>query len=124
MIYLDTSAAAKLFLDEDSRAEVEDLIAGQPLVSSVLLDIELSKVWQRAGGTGHGYRALTDQGAKVDIRPEIVNRTCAIQAVRSLDAIHLATALFLQDSGLTISLLCFDNHLREAAELHGIRVIP
>lgn len=42
MIYIDTSALAKLALPERESSEVAALLEGQQLFSSALIDIELS----------------------------------------------------------------------------------
>jgi uncharacterized protein len=40
--------------------------------------------------------------------------------VRTLDAIHLATLLFLQDQGLPMELATYDHRLSDAAEALGV----
>ena len=65
MIYVDTSALAKLALPERESSEAAALLQGQQLFSSALIGIELSKVWQRSGLTGTGYREFTEGVSKV-----------------------------------------------------------
>lgn len=124
MIYVDTSALAKLALPERESSEAAALLHGQQLFSSVLIEIELSKVWQRSGLTGTGYRKFTEGVSKVAISDEVIHRACSLTGVRSLDAIHLASACLLRDSGLTLSLYTYDKQLHAAAQSEGFTVLP
>ncbi|OFK67761.1 MULTISPECIES: type II toxin-antitoxin system VapC family toxin [unclassified Corynebacterium] len=124
MIYVDTSALAKLALPERESSEVAALLEGQQLFSSALIDIELSKVWQRSGLTGAGYRKFTEGVSKVGISDEVIRRACSLTGVRSLDAIHLASACLLRDAGLTLTFFTYDKQLHAAAQSQGFAVFP
>lgn len=124
MIYVDTSALAKLTLPERESAEAAALLHGQQLFSSALIDIEISKVWQRSGLTGTGYVKFTEAVSKVAINDEVIRRACSLTGVRSLDAIHLASACLLRDAGLTLSFFTYDKQLHTAAQSEGFTVLP
>ena len=124
MIYVDTSALAKLALPERESYEVAALLEGQQLFSSALIDIELSKVWQRSGLTGTGYREFTEGVSKVGINDEVIRRACSLTGVRSLDAVHLASACLLRDAGLALAFFTYDKQLHAAARSQGFTVLP
>lgn len=124
MIYVDTSALAKLALPERECSEVAALLEDQQLFSSALIDIELSKVWQRSGLTGTGYRKFTEGVSKVGISDEVIRRACSLTGVRSLDAIHLASACLLRDAGLVLDFFTYDKQLHAAAQSQGFTVLP
>lgn len=124
MIYLDTSAAAKIFQNESGREEILELLNNKEVVSSTLLKVELSKVWQRAGMIGDGYIRAIQDVSLIDITDEVVNRACGTMRVRPLDAIHLATASLLRDSGVSVQIATYDKQLRSAALNAGFEVLP
>jgi hypothetical protein len=45
-------------------------------------------------------------------------------AVRTLDALHLASMLFLIDQGIEVHLASYDGRMRSAAEALGIGMYP
>ena len=125
-IYVDTSAAAKLLVQEpESDALRRWIIAEQPmLASSVLLRTELTRV---------ATRLATDQSARAEtilsgilILP-ISAATFALAGkldptrMRSLDALHLAAALDLGDD--LDGLLTYDNQLAGAASDLDLKVL-
>lgn len=124
MFYVDTSALAKLALPEHESSEAAALLQGQQLFSSALIDIELSKVWQRNGLTGTGYQAFTEGVSKVGISDEVIRRACSLTGVRSLDAIHLASACLLRDTGLALTFFTYDKQLHAAAQSQGFAALP
>ena len=118
MIYIDSSVAlARVF--REPRAPPARFWT-EPLVSSKLLEYE---VWNRV----HAY-ALTrshSEEARVMLGGvELIELTESVLAravepfpvaVRTLDALHLATADFLRKNGERIELASFDNRLLAAA---------
>ena len=97
MIYLDTSAALKLVMPEAETAQLELWIAeraGVPRVSSRLLRIEmLRSVARTAPQRMSRANVVLSSIALVSI-DEVASTAEVIgnQTLRSLDAIHLATA--------------------------------
>jgi uncharacterized protein len=122
VIYLDSAALVKLVREED---ETRALVAwlnervGQRLVASVLVDVEVPRALRRSQPGVLGAVAATL--ARID-RIELdaaVRATAAAYVdplVRSLDAIHLATADQLVASGKDVSaFVTYDKRLAEAA---------
>jgi predicted nucleic acid-binding protein len=118
VIYLDSSVAlAQLFAEDRSAATT---LAQAPLISSRLLEYE---VWNRihARGFTQSHRdeaqALIDRVTLMDLTPSVLARALAPLPVpvRTLDALHLATAIYLCERGDVIELASFDRRLLAAA---------
>ncbi|HEX6499098.1 MAG TPA: type II toxin-antitoxin system VapC family toxin [Micromonosporaceae bacterium] len=125
--YVDTSAALKLLVEEHhSRAfgEFYDENSGASWVSSALLRIELIRaVTRSAPALLPDARGLLLAFDYVNIDDEIVDGAMnePDRGLRSLDAIHLATARVL-GSDLT-GLVTYDDRLANAANDAGIPVV-
>jgi predicted nucleic acid-binding protein len=126
MIYLDTSAAAKLVKDEYGSAELAVFITariGEPLVSSALVYPELLRAVARADpGFTPRAMALLQRIMTVPMAADIVLESATVgnPYLRTLDAIHLATALALAEE--ISSFLTYDKRLAEAAAAAGLHV--
>jgi uncharacterized protein len=93
-----------------------------PWVSSVVLDVEAFRAVARHGsGFVHGLRSVLDMIELVELNPgiRILAQTVKPATVRSLDAIHLGTALSI--TGLT-AFVTYDKRLAEAAAGAGLPV--
>ena len=125
MIYLDTSVALAQLLAED-RKPPATLWAGT-LVSSRLLEYE---VWTRvharklAGSHGEAVRALLGRVAFVELDRRVLARALESfpSPVGTLDALHLASALFLREHGQQVALASYDAQLVRAARALGLGV--
>ena len=125
MIYLDTSVALAHLLG-DTRRPPESLWS-QPLVASRLLQYE---TWTRLNARGltktHGAdaRHLIAMVALVELAPPVLER--ALEPfpvpVRTLDALHLATLLFLRDQAQTLQLATYDERLQQGAVALGVQL--
>lgn len=123
--YLDASAFIKLVAAEPETPALEtELEQWSELASSELLEVEAGRFRQRYGGDvanaielGLGQMTLIPIGSEV----RSVAATVRPARVRSLDAIHLATALSL-GSRLGV-LFAYDRRLLEAAEQNGLRTL-
>ena len=127
MIYLDTSVALAHMLAED-RAPPPSLWQ-QPLVASRLLEYEIwTRLHARGLGRSHGEeaRALIGRVALIELAPPILVRALDPfpVAVRTLDALHLASIEFLRVRGQTIDLATYDGRLSAAARALGITLFP
>lgn len=127
MHYVDTSFVALQLLGQEGGAQAErimaDVLAVGAAISSVLLEIELTRVARRTGAPLTSVRSLLDEIHLVDINRDVVDRACALtDSLKSLDAIHLATALILDSDRAPITLLTHDAHLAAAARRSGLRV--
>ena len=124
MYYCDSSAVAKLVLEEDFSSDVEHFLAeGVLRVSSTLMRVELARTVARrapqlsltAVAVGEGFELL-------EISPEVLSIAATLPpaTLRTLDAIHLATASLLR-SELT-AFVSYDERLLEAAAAFGLPV--
>ena len=125
MIYVDTSALLKLVKDDEAegpalRAFVAE--AAEPLfVSSALVAVEARRGIQRLRPEGlPKMDLLLAEVAQVDISSTVIESASRLpdSLLRSLDAIHLATALLIRDDVET--LLTYDDRLLTAAKAHGL----
>ena len=123
-LYLDTSAAAKLLVDEDESealaAYLDRTVDGQELISSALLETELRRLAIRLE---LDQSMVTDLLARVDLvdPPRSLFHEAGLLPgthLRSLDALHLATALRVNSD----TFLAYDARLLDAARSIGLRV--
>lgn len=124
--YLDTSAAAKLVISErGSRAMTTWAGAhADEVVSSDLLRTELLRATRRgAPEQMPRARSVLDSITLLLVSTETFERAAELElfALRSLDAIHLASALELGDE--LDGIVTYDDRLSDAAALHGLTVI-
>ncbi|MDX1469547.1 MAG: type II toxin-antitoxin system VapC family toxin [Acidimicrobiia bacterium] len=123
--YLDSSAIVKLVASEPDTPALSGFLEGrQPLISSALATAEVHRAVIPLGERFHR------QAAEVLARIELVRISSEVLAdagrlepasLRSLDAIHLATASLLGDS--LGGLVTYDGRISEAAESLGWNVI-
>jgi predicted nucleic acid-binding protein len=118
MIYLDTSVLLAQLLAEDRRPP-EDLW-DEPLVSSRLLEYEVwARLHARGLGASHGEpaRLLLSRLAFLELdRPVLARALEPFPApVRTLDALHLASADFLRHQGLPVQVASYDDRFMELA---------
>lgn len=125
MIYLDTSAALKLVVPEAETAGLELWVAervGVPRVSSRLLRIEMLRSVARTAPERIS-RANVVLSSVALVSMDDVAPTAEVigdRTLRSLDAIHLATAHELRTE-LT-AFVCYDKRLCHAAQALGLPV--
>ena len=123
MVYLDTSVALAHLLGEDVPPHEE--IWEESLVSSRLLAYEL---WNRLDAMGlrgshtSEARELLGRVATLGLMEPFLERATEgfSTPVRTLDALHLASLLFLVEQGLKIQLASYDQRLNAAADALGI----
>ena len=123
--YLDSSALVKLAVDEpESAALRRHLRRRRTLVSSALARTEVLRALLPAGpeavAAGRQALALCDL---VRINDATLNRAAALlpHELRTLDAIHVATALRLEDE--LGALVTYDGRMADAARAVGVRVV-
>lgn len=122
MIYLDTSVVLAQLLAEDQKPPAD--LWRETVVSSRLLEYE---VWNRlhARNLAHTYgelaRGLLARLALLELAPTVLSR--ALEPfpipVRSLDALHLASAEFLRTQSQFVEVATYDARLRQAATQMG-----
>jgi hypothetical protein len=126
MIYLDSAAVVKLAHAEPESAALRGWLeerAEAQWVSSVLTEIESFRALARyAPEAVSRLPAVLDQIDLIDLdqRIRILARTVTPATVRSLDAIHLGTALHVRPS-LT-SFVTYDKRLLDAAQAAGLPI--
>ncbi len=125
MIYLDTSVVlARLFAEDRSPT---DAFWSQTFVASRLLEYEVfTRIHARAAQATHGAaaRQLVDRANLMEMSAEVLSRALLpfAQPVRTLDALHLATLVFLRSRGLSLELATYDQRLAVAAVSEGFEL--
>jgi predicted nucleic acid-binding protein len=123
-LYLDTSAAAKLLVQEDESdvlvAYLDGTVDGQDLVSSALLDTELRRLAVRIQLDQSMVTELLARIDLVDPSRSLFHEAGLLPGdhLRSLDALHLATALRVDSD----TFLSYDVRLLDAARSVGLSV--
>ncbi|MTD57676.1 type II toxin-antitoxin system VapC family toxin [Amycolatopsis pithecellobii] len=127
MIYLDTAALVKLIRREPESDVLVEWLAGQAdtmLVSSALAEVELPRALLRTEPELIvEVPGVLERIARYEI-DDLVRSTAAsyrVPELRSLDAIHLATAHTVFGAQLT-SFVTYDKRLRACAESLGLAV--
>jgi uncharacterized protein len=122
--YLDSSAFVKLAAEETESAALKQYLAAWPrAASSALLHVEALRAAMRAGreAVAGTRRALRDL-ILMEIDNAVLEEAALVgpRMLRSLDAIHLATARMLgPDLGVIVT---YDRRLAEAAGELGLPV--
>ncbi|MGH9089963.1 MAG: type II toxin-antitoxin system VapC family toxin [Acidimicrobiales bacterium] len=127
MIYLDTSALLKILFHERESGVLARWLTSRadvPKVSSELCQVEAVRACRRIdeGAVPSAVRLLSGLDL-VPITKEIIERAALVGApsLRSLDAIHLASALLLRAD--LSSFVAYDRRLQEAAEAENLAVV-
>jgi predicted nucleic acid-binding protein len=121
--YLDSSAIVKLAIAEPESSALRRFLRGRtPLVSSALSRAEVQRalLFEGEPGTARG-KAVLSRIDTVRVSDRVLNAAGTLQpaSLRSLDAIHLATALLLGgDLGLVVT---YDERMFEAACELGLK---
>lgn len=125
MIYLDTSALIKLVRREAESDALADWLedrAGDPLLSSAIAEVEVPRALRRSEpALLTTVPGLLQRIAICEI-DEAVRATAAAYSdphLRSLDAVHLATAQVIAGSELT-AFVAYDHRLLAAASTQGL----
>lgn len=129
-LYVDSSALLKRYVDEPDSPHAEELLASDPvLVSSWVTVVEVRRNLARLL---EGHDALAAQAqftidldsfALMSVNEAVATEAASIGetlGVRSLDAVHLASARQLRDEALTF--VTFDLRQAQAARSLGLRV--
>lgn len=126
ILYLDSSALVKLAVREAETPALRRVIRSWPgRVSSIVAWVEVSRAARRSGKRraperardaleGLELLALDDEVARLAVTVEPAG-------LRSIDAIHVATALALGSA--VGAFACYDRRLRSAAEAAGFDVL-
>jgi predicted nucleic acid-binding protein len=129
VVYLDTSAAARLFKTEPESAALETWLTTQG--SALVLTSDLTRTELRramhAAGVSHEVReeaeAWLADCALLRVAPALCDRAgdlCPATRLRSLDALHTAAALSLVPA--LMAFVTYDERLAEVARVSGLPV--
>jgi uncharacterized protein len=121
--YLDSSAIVKLAIEERESAPLRRHLRRRgPLTTSALARTEVLRAMLEEGEPGLTRgRDVLGRLNLVRVNDRVLNAAGALlpSALRSLDAIHLATALQLGDD--VGQLVTYDERMAEAARTLGLR---
>lgn len=125
-LYADASALVKLVVDEAETPALQDYLRVDqpPLTTSALTLVEVQRSARVANSGGEGAaraRALLDAVELVDLDRDLLEDAVSYSSahVRSLDAIHLASAVRVGARRM----LVYDRRLAEAASAAGLEVL-
>lgn len=137
IVYLDTSALVKLYVEEAGSPEAREVVQeAQVVASSRIAYVEsraaFARKYRERGITRNAYRAtirdIDHDWAHyliLDVSDDLVKLAGSfteIHALRAFDAIHLASAVTLQkETGRVVAFSCFDTRLSSAARKEGLR---
>ncbi|MGC5166712.1 type II toxin-antitoxin system VapC family toxin [Luteimicrobium sp. DT211] len=124
-VYLDTSAVVKLVvLEPESRRLAHWLAEAAPIVTSDVTRTELARAVRRVDAQ-LAVRAqhVLDGCVLLGLTAEVCDAAGRLEpsGLRSLDALHLASALHLGDE--LDALVTYDERLALAAEAYGVAVV-
>jgi len=127
LLYLDSSALVKLVIVEPESGPLAEVLTDWPAqVSSIVATVEIRRAARRAAAAP-AVNARADQVAAqlglVFLTPEVAREAAEIRphGLRSLDAIHLASALSLGDD--LGGFATYDARIASAAETAGLSVV-
>ncbi len=137
IVYAESSAVLAWILGEPSAGGVRKLLVGADrVVTSALTATECGRAIVRAGREGRlseaeelaALRLLDVAERNWDVHA-ITDRVLAraraafpVEPVRTLDGLHLATALVLQDGLGRLTMVSFDDRIRANAERLGLEL--
>jgi uncharacterized protein len=124
LAYADSSALAKLVVDEPESEALERYLASEAisLISSRIAVVEVTRTATLANPALRGEAdALLATCLLVDVGAAVLERAAELSSarLRTLDAIHLATALNVEPDEVIV----YDERLTEAAAVVGLRAI-
>lgn len=124
--YLDTSAAVKLVVAERGSKPLRGWLESRDgqIISSDLLRTELLRTVRRAAPEQMVQaRAVLDAVTLMTVPTSVFERAATVEPelVRSLDALHLASALELADE--LEGLVTYDHGMATAAKALGVAVV-
>ena len=138
-IYAETSAViAWLLIEERGHAVSEALSGADHIVASDLTLLECQRILVRATASGQSaegdvadrmsvLRAVAVHWHLLRIGGDVVERagrSFPVEPVRSLDAIHLSSALVARTAMPGLQILSLDDRVRENAKALGFDLVP
>lgn len=139
VVYAESSAVLAWLLGQDRGDEVEEALAGaEGVVASELTVVECERVLIRAWSTGllpeahhrdqSAYLArVVSHWTRFRMDDDVVERSrrpFPVEPIRTLDAVHLASALVARSAVPRLKLLTLDQRVRENAQRLGFETLP
>jgi uncharacterized protein len=125
LAYLDTSAYVKLPLEETGHEQLRvELSQWDGYVSSMLLGVEAIRACSRkSSGSARDARVWLEGVSLVPLDDLVLDTATTLlpPTLRTLDALHIATALSVREE--VGAFFTYDARLGEAAAEHGLPVI-
>lgn len=128
MLYLDSSALVKLVIRERESGDLQERLResrSEMSLSSLVAAVEVPRAVARATDEHAAVRRADEVLAAVDLRQldeDVIAAAGTVGAdVRSLDAIHLGTAITLRDD--IDAFIAYDRRLLEAAQAAGLPAV-
>jgi predicted nucleic acid-binding protein len=124
-VYVETSAAAKLLVEEPESAALtkylDDLVDRSPLISSMVLETELRRFAVRHDLNQSAVSDVLDRFDLIDLDRAIFVEAGLLPGthLRSLDALHIAVAVRMGAD----SMVAYDVRQAESARAVGLRVV-
>jgi predicted nucleic acid-binding protein len=125
--YLDSSAFCKVFLEEAHSDQMREFFTAQGskrrLVVSFLTELETERALSRLGVDPSQVIDAIEAIPLIPVSAEVFAQAKDVlpKSLKSLDAIHLATAMLLKNLG--VAMVTFDKQLAAAARQNGIEAI-
>lgn len=140
ILYVDTSALVKLYVDEPLSQELSAVVEkAEAIATSLLAYAEAMAAFARARREARlspqGYRHVVDAFEEdwprymtVEVTDRLVKtagKLAVSRALRGYDALHLASALSLHERvSSAVIFLAFDRELSVAAKREALRIHP
>ena len=137
ILVLDTSALVKIYISEPGSERTREAVArDEPKAASVLAFAEMHATFARRrreelllpaeleqirGSFGDDWEKLTQIPVGEAVL-RLVPGLCERHPLRGADAVHLASALLLQQEGLEVIFACSDRNLLGAAAAEGLAI--
>ena len=137
-LHIDTSTYLKLFLKEKGSDKARKLVKGNNLLSSAILTSEcfsaLSRRKQAQEVNDKTFDRLVSRIKKdlqyieiVKLTDDVLKKTeevCLRSTARTLDAIHIGSALLFQElTGIDLTFVTSDKKQVEVAKLEGLKTL-
>lgn len=139
IVYAESSAVLAWLLGDDGGEDAAAVLGeAEAVVASDLTRVECERVLIRAWSTGAvteaeaaDHRAMLSRVAghwtRLRVDEEVVDRALRpfpVEPVRTLDALHLGSALLARSAAPGLRLLSLDQRVRENGERLGLAPLP
>jgi predicted nucleic acid-binding protein len=139
IVYAESSAVLCWLLGESRASEVARILGGADrVVASVVTGIECARAVVRGATVGaitrvqaraliQSYRDVEVGWDRVELHDRVMDRAGApfpVEPIRTLDAIHVASAAIAHEAFGPVTMLSFDERVRANAAALGLPVLP